>query len=61
MLRYRIVCDPNGHYLVLAAPSFVVGVAETYGTRAEAQDTADWLNHLKDKRPQDGPQEVCAV
>ena len=46
MLRYRITRDPRGRYVVLAAASSVVSIHETYATRAEAQDTAAWLNRL---------------
>ena len=52
MLRYRIATNPMGRYLVLAAPLSVVPMQETYSTRAEAQDTADWLNRLRDKELQ---------
>lgn len=46
MLRYRITRDPQGRYVVLATVVSVVSIAETYATRAEAQDTAAWLNRL---------------
>ena len=47
MLRYRITRDPSGRYVVLAAALSVVSVDETYSTRAEAQETAAWLNRLR--------------
>ena len=47
MLRYRITRDPRGRYVVLAAAPSVVSIDETYATRAEARDTAAWLNRLQ--------------
>ena len=47
MLRYRITRDPRGRHVVLAAASSVVSIHQTYPTRAEAQDTAAWLNRLQ--------------
>ena len=46
MLRYRVTLDPRGRYVVLAAAPSVVSIDQTYATRAEAQDTAAWLNRL---------------
>lgn len=47
MLRYRIAPNPIGRYVVLSASTAYVSIEETYTTRAEAQDTADWLNRLQ--------------
>lgn len=47
MLRYRIAPQPTGRYTVIAASTCSVSIDETYATRAEAQDTADWLNRLR--------------
>jgi len=47
MLRYRIAPQPTGRYMVIAASTCSVSIDETYATRAEAQDTADWLNRLR--------------
>ena len=58
MLRYRITRDPRGRYVVLAAASSVVSIDETYATRAEARDTADWLNRLQEADRQGAPQQV---
>jgi hypothetical protein len=44
MLRYRIERDENGRYFVLPAVAWIVPVAETYATCAEARETADWFN-----------------
>jgi hypothetical protein len=49
MLRYRITLDPRGRYVVLAAAPSVVALDQTYATRAEAQDTAAWLNRLRSR------------
>ena len=49
MLRYRIAPNPTGRYVVLAASTSYVPISETYGTRAEAKDTADWLNRLRER------------
>ncbi len=59
MLRYRIARDPTGRHVVLAAPTSLVSVNETYATRAEAQDTADWLNKLKGHPFQHQPSAIC--
>lgn len=61
MLRYRIAPDPAGHYVVIAASSWAIPVSETYSTRAEAQDTADWLNRLRDNKWQDEPKDFCVL
>ena len=53
MLRYRITRDPQGRYIVLAAAPSVISIHETYATRAEAQDTAAWLNRLQKGRKAD--------
>jgi hypothetical protein len=53
MLRYRIVRNSEGRYMVLAASIWWVPIGETYATRAEAQDTADWLNSLPQDQRQD--------
>jgi hypothetical protein len=53
MLRYRIAPTPTGRYIVLAASTSYVPISQTYGTRAEARDTADWLNRLRDSDGQD--------
>ena len=47
MLRYRIAPQPTGRYMVIAASTCSVSIDETYATRSEAQDTADWLNRLR--------------
>ena len=47
MLRYRIAPNPAGRYLVIAASTCSISLDDTYATRAEAQDTANWLNHLR--------------
>jgi len=52
MLRYRIAPDPRGRYVVLAAWLSLAAVNETYSTRAEAEDTANWLNRLRAKELQ---------
>lgn len=46
MLRYRIAPTPTGRYVVIAASTSLVPITDTFATRAEAQDTADWLNRL---------------
>jgi len=50
MLRYRIARQPDGRYMVLAAPLAVFPIDQTYATRAQAQDAVDWINgqHEKD-------------
>jgi len=55
MLRYRIAPQPTGRYMVIAASTCSVSIDETYATRAEAQDTADWLNRLRQAEWQRGP------
>jgi hypothetical protein len=55
MLRYRIAPNPRGRYMVIAASTCSVSLDETYATRAEAQDTADWLNQLRDREWQSEP------
>lgn len=55
MLRYRIAPNPTGRYVVLAASTSYVSISETYATRAEAQDTADWLNQLRQTEWQGQP------
>ncbi len=50
MLRYRIAPNPAGRYLVIAASTWSISLDETYATRAEAQDTADWLNQLRQRQ-----------
>jgi hypothetical protein len=47
MLRYRVACDASGRHFVLPAFLEVVSTAETYATRATAQETADWLNGIR--------------
>ena len=61
MLRYRIIRNPKGHYVVLAASLLVVPIAETYATRAEAQDTADWLNRLGANEFESTSSGVCVL
>ena len=53
MLRYRIAPQPTGRYMAIAASTCSVSIDETYATRAEAQDTADWLNRLRQAEWQD--------
>jgi len=47
MLRYRIAKDPKGRFFVLPALIGIVPLEETYRARSAAQETADWLNGLK--------------
>ena len=47
MLRYRIARGADGHYLVLPALISLLPISETYATRADAQETANWLNRLR--------------
>lgn len=61
MLRYRIAPDPAGHYVVIAASCWAMPVSETYSTRAEAQDTADWLNRLRERQWPDDPKNLCLL
>ena len=58
MLRYRIAPNPTGRYIVLAASTSYVSIHETYTTRVEAQDTADWLNQLRHREWQGQAQRV---
>jgi hypothetical protein len=58
MLRYRIAPNPTGRYVVLAASTSYVSINETYATRAEARDTADWLNRLQEADRHGVPQQV---
>ena len=58
MLRYRIAPNPTGRYVVLAASTSYVPIDETYATRAEAKDTADWLNRLRERECHGAPQQV---
>jgi hypothetical protein len=58
MLRYRIAPNPTGRYIVLAASTSWVSIDETYATRIEAQDTADWLNRLRETEWQGQPHQV---
>ena len=44
MLRYRITPSPTGRYMVVSAATSLIPVNESYSTRGEAQNTADWLN-----------------
>ena len=60
MLRYRIAPTPTGRYVVIAASTSSVPMADTFATRAEAQDTADWLNRL-DKAERRVPEEASVV
>jgi hypothetical protein len=53
MLRYRIAPNPTGRYVVLAASTSYVSINETYATRVEARDTAEWLNRLRETDRQD--------
>ena len=46
MLRYRIIRNESGEHFVISALVGLVPIEETYATRAAAQETADWLNHL---------------
>jgi hypothetical protein len=48
MLRYRITVDPRGRYISLPATTSVAAINETFATRAEAQNTAAWLNRLRE-------------
>jgi len=61
MLRYRIAPDPAGHYVVIAASCWAMPISETYSSRADAQDTADWLNRLRDSQWQDDPKDLCVL
>ena len=58
MLRYRIAPQPTGRYMVIAASTCSVSIDETYATRAEAQDTADWLNRLRRNEWQGEPSQA---
>ena len=58
MLRYRVAPNPTGRYIVLASSTSYVPIDETYTTRAEAQDTADWLNRLRQREWQGQPQQI---
>jgi hypothetical protein len=49
MLRYRVAPTPTGRYMAIAASTCSVSINETYSTRIEAQDTADWLNQMREK------------
>jgi hypothetical protein len=60
MLRYRIVRNSEGRCIVLATSIWWVPIGETYATRAEAQDTADWLNSLSDEQRQEVPRRLSA-
>lgn len=44
MLRYQIIGDPQGHYVVFPAWIGVASLSGTYATRAEAQRVAEQLN-----------------
>jgi len=44
MLRYQVIGDPTGHFIVFPAWIGVVSIGRTYATRAEAQGVADQLN-----------------
>lgn len=46
MIRYRIDRDEDGRYFVLPAFLQVVPISETYLTRKDAQEMADWLNQI---------------
>ena len=61
MLRYRIVRNALGRYIVLAAAVSVVPIAETYSSRKGAQSTANWLNALANGKPQGEPEKARAV
>ena len=52
MLRYRIVQQENGRYVVLPAVLSVVSIEETYANRSVARETADWLNRLEEHERQ---------
>ena len=58
MLRYRIAPQPTGRYMVITASTCSVSIDETYATRAEAQDTADWLNRLRRNEWQGEPSQA---
>ena len=53
MLRYRIAPSPTGRYMVIAASASSVSIDETFASRVEAQDTANWLNRLRQSRFRD--------
>jgi hypothetical protein len=59
MLRYRIAPSPAGRYLVVASSTCSVSLDESYATRAEAQDTADWLNQLRQHEWQGEPRQTA--
>ena len=44
MLRYQVIADPKGHYLVLPDWVEVIPISESYTTRAQTQHVADRLN-----------------
>ena len=58
MLRYRVAPTPTGRYMVIAASTLWIPIDETYASRAEAQDTADWLNRVRDSRWHNRPNEA---
>lgn len=48
MLRYQVIGDPQGRYVVFPAWLVVISLRGTYGRRAEAQRVADQLNgHIR--------------
>ncbi|MFH1924321.1 MAG: hypothetical protein ABIP48_31095 [Planctomycetota bacterium] len=59
MLRYRIAPSPTGRYVVIASSTSSAPVADTFATRAEAQDTADWLNRMDETERQRETGEIC--
>ena len=61
MLRYRIASNPTGRYMVIAASTCSVSIDETYATRAEAQDTANWLNQLREADWQNDPTRAATL
>ena len=50
-MRYRIAQNPAGRYIVLPAALSVVPIDETYATREEAKEEADWLNTVSGPAP----------
>lgn len=61
VLRYRITQTREGRHVVVAAPSSFVPISETYATRDEAQDTADWLNRGPERPSRQERREAVSV
>jgi len=61
MLRYRITPSPTGRYMVVSAATSLIPLNESYSTRGEAQNTADWLNCLGEREWRHETEEACSV